>query len=125
MQRATVLFVAASILMVGVIGGVAFWVTTQPTPPTRLERTMACIDRLGYSAYTSHDDGKESESMPEFGLAGDVQVRPPSDHVIVKIPGGKVEDMTISDDSVHPEIIDHGDPPKAAERAAIAACANR
>ena len=131
MQRGTVLFVAASILAVGVIGGGVFYGTTQPTQPTqptRIERTMACIDRLGYAAYTYHDDGRERFHYPEGTLVlddGTYQARPPADIVIVTIPGGKVGEIRVPDHGdPAAQIVDHGTPLNPDERAAVAACAD-
>ena len=55
-------------------------------------------------------------------LGGTYQARPPSDHVLVNHRYGTA-DVTVPDNDVPLEIIDHGDPLTARERAAVAGCA--
>ena len=121
-QRRIVVFMGASILVFGVIGGVVFYGSTKPS---RIDRTVACIHGLGYSAYSYHDDGVERVTDPDIALlAGDsMQVRPASDHVIIKVRSGGVAEMTVPEDGGQSEIVDHGDPLNAGERAALAGCA--
>jgi hypothetical protein len=114
----------ALIVAVASFIGIGFWYSS--TQPSRVERIVACIDRLGYSAYSYHDDGLEplTGQDPDIMvlLGGSVPVRPPSDHVIVSHRYGTA-DITVPDNDVPLQIVDHGDPLKAGERAAVAGCA--
>jgi hypothetical protein len=113
----------ALILAVVTFIGTGFWYSS--TQPGRMERILACVDKLGYSAYSYHDDGKEPFDPGLTGLPpGEVQVRPPVTHVIVHIPDGKYEDMTVPDSGDPAQIADRGNPTKAAERNTLGACAN-
>jgi hypothetical protein len=47
----------ALILAVVTFIGTGFWYSS--TQPSRVERIVACVHGLGYSAYSYHDDGKE------------------------------------------------------------------
>lgn len=124
MVRRNLVHVALIAAVVSFVG-IGFWYVS--TQPSRIERTVACVEGLGYSAYSYHDDGVEQltgqdpDIMVLFG--GTYQARPPATHVIVHIPGGKYEDMTVPDNGGSPQIADRGTPTKAAERAAVVGCA--
>ena len=124
MVRRNLVHVALIAAVVSFIG-IGFWYSS--TQPSRMERIVACVDKLGYPAYSYHDDGVEQltgqdpDIMVLFG--GTYQARPPASHVIVHIPGGKYEDMTVPDNGDSPQIADRGNPTKAAERAAVVGCA--
>jgi hypothetical protein len=122
------LLVSSALALVG-FSGIGFWyVSTQPTQPSGVERVVACIQKLGYSAYSHHDDGVEplTGQDPDIMvlLGGEYQARPPSDHVIVNHRYGTA-DVTVPDNDVPLEIVDHGDPLTAGERVAVAGCARR
>lgn len=127
MQRGTVLFVAASILIVGVIGGGVFYASTQPT---RMERIVACVDRLGGTPSVYHDDGIETTPYPEgtIVLSGPPfearHVRPAANHVRVTLHNGHSADIAVPDDGGGSRIAYEGHRPTAGERAAIAVCAS-
>ena len=126
MLRRTLVCAALVVPLVAVIGIGTWFSSTQPTQPSRVERVVACIQKLGYSAYSHYDDGVAplTEQDPDIMvlLGGTYQAHPPSDHVIVNHRYGTA-DVTVPDNDVPLQIVDHGDPLKAGERAAIAGCA--
>jgi ABC-type amino acid transport substrate-binding protein len=112
----------SALVLVGLIGAAIWYDSTQPS---RVERIVACVDGLGYSAYWYHDDGVEplTGQDPDILvlLGGSMQVRPPSDHVIVNHRYGTA-DVTVPSKNVALTVVDNGDPLKSGERAAIIAC---
>ncbi len=125
LQRGTILIVGASILILGVIGGVVVYGSTQPT---KIERTIACVKKLGYSTSVSYDDGREPFDYPEGTIVlddGTWQARPPSYQVTALLPGGVVATVTVPDDGgTSRTAFSHGVPHTAGQRAAVSACAN-
>ena len=130
LQRLLVVFSALAL-----VGGLAIWYDS--TQPSRVERVVACIEKLGYSTSVYHDDGREplvdpdSDQDPDIMvLFGDAtrQVRPPSTQVrVALLPEGFAETVTVWDAGGRASTEFNGLQPTAGQRAAITAitdCAN-
>ena len=109
------LLVFSALALVGLIG-LTVWHYSQPS---RVERIVACFEKVGYSTSVYHDDGREAS------LFGTFQARPPSNDLTVTLSNGNVAEVNVPDDSRPVGIVDFGDQLKAGERAAISDCANR
>jgi len=120
-QRRIVLFVGASILLFGVIGGGMFYVSTEPS---RIERIVGCVQKLGYDTSVFHDDGRELLDPGLTGFpVGEVQVRPPSNQLTVIFHDGNLAVATIPDNGGASKIAVSSGPLKAGERVAVTDCA--
>ena len=121
------LLVFSALGLVGLIG-LTIWYDS--THPSRVERMVACFEKLGYSTSAFHDDGIEAltgqdpDIMVLFG--GSMQVRPPSTQVSASLPGGGLVTVTVPDGGgTSRTAFSHGVPPRSAgQRAAVANCAN-
>ena len=56
--------------------GIGFWYSS--TQPSRMERIVACVDKLGYPAYSYHDDGVEQLTGQDPDIDGPVRRDLPS-----------------------------------------------
>jgi hypothetical protein len=106
--------------------GLAVWYDSQPPQPTRVERIVACFEKLRYSTSVYYDDGREPFDYPEGTIVlddGTWQARPPSNQVNVGIPNGHTAVINVPDDGGRSHMVDDGSPLKAGERTAVAGCA--
>ena len=120
-RRVMVLFVGASILLFGVIGGGVFYVSTEPS---KIERIVGCAQEWAYDTSVFHDDGRELFDPGLTGLPfGEVQVRPPSNQLTVIFHDGNLAVVTIPDNGGASKIAVTSGPLKAGERVAVTDCA--
>ena len=109
--------------VLGFVGFISVGLWYDSTHPSRVERVVACFEKLGYSTNVVHDDGRE----PNYLFGGEAQVRTASNQVTALLPGGLVATITVLDGdgmSRNTTTFSHGVPRTASRRAAVADCAN-
>ena len=118
------LLVFSALGLIGLIG-LAVWYDSQPS---RVERLVACVQKLGYSTNVYHDGGREQFDYPEGTIVlddGTYQARPPANQIIASLPGGDVATVSVPDGGGTSRTeFSRSVPRTAGQRAAVADCAN-
>jgi hypothetical protein len=116
------LVLGALIVALVVIGLGGWYVSSQPS---RVERIVACFQKLGYSTSVVHDDGIAQATYPEGTTVlddGTYQARPPGNFVTALLPGGVAAIVGVPD-SGDTSSTRYNGVPSASLRASVADCA--
>ena len=120
-RRVMVLFVGASILLFGVIGGGVFYVSTEPS---KIERIVGCAQEWDTTLPSSTTTAASCSIRASPGCpSGKSGVREPSNQLTVIFHDGNLAVVTIPDNGGASKIAVTSGPLKAGERVAVTDCA--